>query len=269
MITLLIVILVFVGAYILSVMCRADHPGWEQLRGWSYAHRGLHGDGIPENSMKAFRRAKDAGYGIELDVHLLADGNLAVIHDASLKRTAGADILIEDLTTEQLSRYYLEGTFETIPEFKKVLELFNGEAPMIVELKAVGNNYAALCQTACRMLEDYNGPYCLESFDPRCIRWLKKHRPKLIRGQLAENYVKSTGGKIPWLLKFLLSFQMIGLLTTPDFIAHKFSDRKTLSNWLCRKLWKAHGVAWTLKSQEEFDTAVKEGWIPIFEGFRP
>lgn len=269
MIVLLIIIFVLIAAYIMSLMCRSGHPGWEQLQGWSYAHRGLHGDGIPENSMKAFRKAKEAGYGIELDIHLLADGNLAVIHDSSLKRVAGADVLIEDLTTEQLDQYYLEGTFETIPEFKKVLDLFNGEAPLIVELKVARDNYAALSETACRMLQAYNGPYCLESFDPRCIRWLKKNRPQLIRGQLAENYLKTPGGKLPWLLKFLLSYHLMSFLFTPDFIAHKYSDRKTLSNWICRKLWKARGVTWTLKSQREFDAAVKDGWIPIFEGFRP
>lgn len=268
--TIIILILLAVCIlYVFLTRCRASHPDWKKLQGWSYAHRGLHGSGIPENSMKAFRRAKEAGYGIELDIHLLADGNLAVIHDASLKRTAGTDVRIEDLTTEQLSQYYLEGTFETIPEFRQVLELFNGEAPLIVELKAVGNNHVALCETACRMLEDYNGPFCLESFDPRCIRWLKKNRPNLIRGQLAENYYRTAGAKLPWLLKFVLSFQLMSFLTVPDFIAFRFRDRKTLSNWICRKLWKAQGVTWTIKSQEDYNTAIKEGWIPIFEGFRP
>ena len=80
------------GAALLTLRGRTGHPGLEALRGWGYAHRGLHGDGVPENSMAAFKAALDHGYGIELDIHLLKDGNLAVIHDASLKRTAGADV---------------------------------------------------------------------------------------------------------------------------------------------------------------------------------
>ena len=46
------------------------------------AHRGLHDNehGIPENSMAAFQRAVDKGYGIELDVHLTADNQLVVFH---------------------------------------------------------------------------------------------------------------------------------------------------------------------------------------------
>ena len=82
------------GLYALSVQGRTGHPGLESLKGWKYAHRGLHDDALPENSMAAFRAALEAGYGIELDIHLMKDGKLAVIHDTSLKRTAGADVKI-------------------------------------------------------------------------------------------------------------------------------------------------------------------------------
>lgn len=273
MLTLLIVIfcvVIFIACiYILSMICRKGHSGLQELQGWSYAHRGLHGNGIPENSMRAFRKAKEAGFGIELDIHLLADGNLAVIHDASLLRTAGHDVFVEDLTTGDLSQYYLEGTLETIPQFQSVLDLYHGEAPLIVELKCERNNYAALCKAACDMLDQYNGAFCLESFDPRCIHWLKKNRPDLIRGQLAENYFHSQNSILPWILKFLLSFHLINFLTKPDFIAYKFQDRKYFGNAVCRKLWKAQGVTWTITNSVDYAQAVEEKWIPIFEGFVP
>lgn len=254
--------------YILSVRGRRGHPGVAELRRWRYAHRGLHNAVKPENSMSAFRAALEKGYGIELDIHLMKDGNLAVIHDSSLKRTAGADVKIEDLTTDQLQNYHLEGTSETIPEFRQVLDLFAGKAPMIIELKAAGNNHAALCEAACAMLEAYDGPYCIESFDPRCIMWLKKHRPDIIRGQLTENYFASRS-PLPGVLKFILANQIENFLTVPDFVAYRFADRKTFSNTLVRKLWGVQGVTWTIKTQEDFDTAVAEGWIPIFENFEP
>ena len=119
---------------------RLGHPKLQHLKTWKYAHRGLHDDKKPENSMSAFRAALDAGYGIELDIHLLKDGNLAVMHDSSLKRTAGVDICIEDLTTAELTNYALIGTGECIPQFRQVLELFDGKAPLIVELKVVNHN---------------------------------------------------------------------------------------------------------------------------------
>lgn len=262
------VLLVLALLYICSTVGRKGHEGLEKLQGWSYAHRGLHGQGVPENSMEAFRRAKEAGYGIELDVHLLKDGNLAVIHDSLLKRTTGADGRIEDLTTEQLKDYRLEGTAETIPLFQDVLDLYDGVAPLIVELKEY-RNCAQLCEAACKMLDSYHGDYCMESFDPRCVRWLRINRPDIVRGQLTENYFRSNNKLLPWYLKFILQHQMLNFLTLPDFVAYKYVDRKTISNTICRKLWGIQGVTWTVKSQADYDTAVKEGWIPIFEGFEP
>ncbi len=269
MISFVIVLFVIFVVYLFLLRCRKGHGDWTKFLGWAYSHRGLHGNGIPENSMKAFRKAKEAGYGIELDVHLLADGNLGVIHDASLKRVANADVNIEDLRADQLNDYYLEGTLETIPNFKHVLDMVNGEIPLIVELKCVNNNYATLCETTCKMLDSYNGAYCLESFDPRCVRWLRRNRPELLRGQLSEDYFKTADSPLPWYLKFVLVHHLLSFLTVPDFIAYKYSDRKKISNFLCRKIWGAKGFVWTVKSKQEFHQAEKENWIPIFEGFIP
>ena len=85
---------------------RRNHPKWGVFRSVQYAHRGLHNRelGIPENSMAAFRKARELGYGVELDVHLTKDGQLAVIHDKSLKRTTGVDAEVSDLTMEELKR---------------------------------------------------------------------------------------------------------------------------------------------------------------------
>lgn len=270
MVVILIAILIIFITFLLLTVCRTGHPDLSKLQGWSYAHRGLHGNGVPENSMQAFRLAKEAGYGIELDVHLLADGNLAVIHDYLLLRTTGLPGKIEDLTTNQLKDFRLEGTEETIPTFQEVLDLYSGAAPLIVELKVDGesNNYGILAQTVCQMLESYQGVYCLESFDPRCVAWLRKHKPHLIRGQLAEDYLKGKNN-IPWILAALLRNNLLNIWSYPDFVAYKFSQRKVLGNTLCRKLWGGQGVAWTISSQEEYNTAIQEGWLPIFEGFLP
>lgn len=248
---------------------RTGHPGMEDLKGWGYAHRGLHKEGIPENSMAAFRAALDKGYGIELDIHLMKDGNLAVIHDASLLRTAGVDVQIEDLTAADLENYRLEGTDEKIPLFKDVMALYEGKAPMIVELKPRNNNQAALAQAACDILEDYQGIYCMESFDPRCVQWLRKNRPQIIRGQLTENFV-ANDDKLHPAIRFLLTHNLFNFMTVPDFVAYKFADRKdSFTTALCRGVWDIQGVSWTIQSQKDYDTALQEGWLPIFEGFEP
>lgn len=255
--------------YLLSLRGRTRHPLLRKLRRWKYAHRGLHGNGIPENSMAAFRLALERGYGIELDVHLLADGNLAVIHDTSLLRTAGVNVCIEDLTTQDLPNYHLEGTAETIPTLQQILELCEGKTPLIVELKSYENNHNALAETACRMLKNYDGLYCMESFDPRCVRWLMKNRPDIVRGQLAHNSLHDKQSKVPLSLRFVMTNLLSNFWNRPDFIAYAFEHRQRLSVRLARRLWKIQGVAWTIRNQADFDTAVQENWIPIFESFEP
>lgn len=266
--TLLILAAAIALLWIFMIRGRRGHPLLSKLRGWSYAHRGFHGEGRPENSMAAFRAALEGGYGIELDVHLLKDGTLAVIHDSKLLRTTGAEGQVEDLTADQLRSFHLEGTQETIPAFREVVELFAGKAPMVVELKAHQNNAAALCQATCQLLDQYDALYCLESFDPRCLIWLKKHRPELMRGQLTENYFRSETSSLPSILKWILKHSLCNFLTRPDFVAYRYRDRhdSPSNRYLLKQI---AGVSWTLQTREEYDTAVAEGWIPIFENFRP
>jgi hypothetical protein len=97
---------------------------------------------------------------------------------------------------------------------------------------------------------------------------LKKHRPRVIRGQLAENWFR-TKHPMPAVLKFLLACLTGNFVTRPDFTAYKFADRKMFGIDICRKLWGVQGVSWTIKTQEDLNTAENEGWIPIFEGFIP
>ena len=265
---IIIILIAFFAIYLYSIRGRRGNAVMAELRKWKYAHRGLHDDVLPENSMGAFKAALENGYGIELDVHLLADGNLAVIHDSTLTRTTGAEGIVEDLTTEDLSRYHLEGTEETIPTFRQVLDLYEGKAPLIVELKPVKGNHAELTAKAVEMLENWNGLYCMESFDPRCIYWLKKNRPESCRGQLSGNYFEFKEKMALW-LRVVLTWHMENFLCLPDFIAYRFCDRKNFGTTLVRKLWHIPGVSWTLKTPEEYAAATKEGWIPIFENFKP
>ena len=255
--------------YLLLLRGRTGKPELKPFRSCLFAHRGLYGDGVPENSLKAFRRAAEQGFGIELDVHLLKDGTLAVLHDSDLLRMTGQLGILESLSGEDLEFYRLQCSDQRIPTLSQVLDLIQGTVPLIIELKVRQANSSALCQAVCRQLDCYPGAFCLESFDPRCLMWLKKHRPELLRGQLSENFLKKKDSSLSWPLRFAASFHLESFLTRPDFIAHRFSDRRTLSNYLIRRLWQVAGITWTVRSQQELDTACREGWIPIFEGFLP
>lgn len=99
---------------------------------------------VPENSLAAFRRAAEAGYGAELDVHLTRDGRLVVIHDGDLERMCGVPGRVAEKTAEELAALRLAGSEEHIPLLEEVLPLFAGRAPLVVELKTDRHGAAAL-----------------------------------------------------------------------------------------------------------------------------
>lgn len=122
--------LILAVAWAVLLRARRGTESMAALRKFRYAHRGLYDKeaGIPENSLPAFSRAIARGFGAELDVHLLRDGTLAVFHDSDVKRMTGREGYLEDLSADELEDYALDGTKETIPQFKDVLALFAGTA---------------------------------------------------------------------------------------------------------------------------------------------
>lgn len=263
----MIIVLCIIGFWLFCLAGRKSRD-LSPFAAYRYAHRGLHEAGIPENSKAAFRAARDAGFGIEFDVHLLKDGNLGVLHDSDLLRITGKPGRIEDLKTEELSSYRLSGTEQTIPTFRDVLEIYCGKAPLIIELKTAGGNAAALTEETLRQLEGYKGLYCIESFDPAVLMHLRRRHPNVIRGQLSENYFKLPS-RLPVILRFLLTYYFDNLLTRPDFVAHRWEHRKSLSLLLIRRLFRIPAVAWTIRTEEDLQQCEKDGWIPIFESIRP
>ena len=268
MIPVIITVTAIIILLLLAVGGRRAGKRFAEFEGKAVAHRGLHKKPeIPENSLPAFALAVEKGYGIELDLHLLADGGLAVFHDDTLIRTTGKEGKIKELTTEALKDYKLEGTEETIPTFSQVLKLVDGRVPLVIELKNEGNA-AGLCRATLAALEGYNGPWCIESFDPRPLFWLRRNAPQVLRGQLSQNFLKEKSGLIlP--LRFILTTLWLNFLTRPDFTALRFSDRNNLFNKICQKLWGVKGFVWTIISQEDFNRAENEGYISIFEQFEP
>ncbi len=260
------------GAWCALLAPRRGHPGWEKLENTRYAHRGLHdlAQGRPENSMAAFRAAAEAGFGAELDVHLMADGNLAVVHDSDLTRVCGKTAFIEDLTAADLPDYPLQDTEETIPLFREVLDLFGDRAPLIVELKVERGNAAALTDAAMALLKDWQGTCCVESFHPGALLRLKEKYPAVLRGQLSQNFMKSSevsGLSLP--TRFLLTHLLTTALTKPDFIAYNCLDRDNISLRLMKKLYGVHEAAWTVRDRETMERLEAESVPVIFERFVP
>lgn len=264
-----IVVLVLVILYLLLVAPRMfGRPDRTPLYGVLYAHRGLFDNktDAPENSLPAFRKAVDAGYGIELDVQLSKDGIPVVFHDASLKRMCGIDGNVWEYNLAELKQMKLADSNATIPTFEEVLATVGGKVPLIIEYK-LDVAQTKVCELVNEMLLRYNGVYCIECFHPLALLWYRKHRPDIVRGQLCMEYWKEEKYRGN-LLFLLLSYLVTNVATRPDFIAYQHSDASNLSRRIARRLG-ALSVAWTIKSQEQLETARKHFDLFIFDSFIP
>jgi glycerophosphoryl diester phosphodiesterase len=103
------------------------------------AHRGLHGEGVGENTFTAYQRAIDNGYPIEMDVQLTSDGVPVCFHDDNLVRVTGENALIWDKTYEQIKHLKISGTNDGIPLFSEFLSFVNGKVPLMIEIKKQKN----------------------------------------------------------------------------------------------------------------------------------
>ena len=247
---------------------RASGKSRSPFEGRAYAHRGLYtsDQSIPENSLPAFRRAVEAGYGAELDVQMTKDNRVVVLHDDNLKRACGVDGRVCDFTLEELKDFPLFGTDERIPLFSDVLEVFSGRQPLIVELKFAAPNVMDLCAAVRKMLAEYDGPACVESFHPDVVRYFRKNDPGRIRGQLSQAAC-FWKGTLPVLQAFIFSRLFLNFRARPHFIAYGIGPKP----WpvrLCEALG-AMKVCWTAKEASLHEKRMAENDAVIFESYQP
>ncbi len=231
-----------------------------------FAHRGLHDNATdaPENSLPAFVRALEAGYGIEFDVRLSADGVPMVFHDPSLLRVCGVDKPVRAFTAAQLQQMPLCGSTACIPTMQQVLDLVAGRVPLLIEFKMESAS-TALCRAAMALLDRYEGVYCVESFNPLALFWLRFRRKNVIRGQLSSDY----RGEKKGILGFLHTHMVFNFLTAPDFISYRLRSIGRWSFQLCRRLYKSVCFGWTVQSEEELRQARQIFDYVIFDSFVP
>ena len=241
---------------------RASREKKAPFLGRNFAHRGLHTPDkqVPENSLAAFRSAVECGYGMELDVQLSRDGQVVVFHDDNLLRVCGREERVDELSLAELQTLSLCGTEERIPLFSQVLRQVGGRAPLIVELKS-GRRNRELCEKTLALLREYDGDYCIESFDPRIVAWFRLNAPDLLRGQLSQ----PTGSyrSLPPPLGFLLGNTLLNFLSRPQFIAYKIGPRPITVR--LAELLGAMRVGWT--SHDETSEQGRD--TVIFEFYRP
>ncbi len=265
----MIAVIAVCAAFWLWTIAPGKGADFTEFKKYDYAHRGLHDreNGVPENSEKAFSLAVLCGFGMEFDLQLTQDKYVVVHHDHSIKRTCGEDKLISDLTLGELRQYRLFQTEERVPLFSDVLKLVDGKTPLIIELKGY-NNPEELCPRVMELLKGYKGLYCVESFSPAIVRWFRKNRPDIVRGQLMERLQKGSGG-LSAPQAFFGRNLMTNFSTRPHFEAYDFHNRDVLSLHAARRVFGMQEVSWTLRKEEDYRKAKALGNLCIFEGFLP
>jgi len=231
------------------------------------AHRGLHNEQYPENSFGAFVRGAEAGYNLELDVHLTRDGEIVVVHDENMKRVTGEDILITACGGDTGRSVKLCGTQEGIPTLQEVLDMVAGRVGLIIEIKKdkcceVG----VLEEKLVAQLAEYKGNFVIKSFDPYVVGWMRKHAPHIVTGQLASNFENKE--KYPFFVRFTGKHLLMLPFNHAQFVSFDATNLPNRAVARCKKRGMPI-LAWTIRSQEQADRALQYADVIIFEKFIP
>jgi glycerophosphoryl diester phosphodiesterase len=240
---------------------------WDLLFHPPVAHRGLWSpEGPPENSLGAFQAACAAGYGIELDVQLSADGEAVVFHDTRLGRMTGAEGKVRDRSAAELAELRLAGTDEKIPTLLETLAVVGHRAMVHVELKTPYGDVGPLEQRVHEVIADHNGPLCVIGFNPYSHAWFADRYPGVLRGLDSYSYAQAPNMAEDQRRAFA-NLEHVAI-ARPHFLALGVdmlpSDRAAA--------YRAQGmpvVAWTVRSQDQWDGLRDACDNLIFEGFTP
>ncbi len=241
-----VIVAALVALYFWATACGKPAERW--LTEYLYAHRGLHNEAYPENSMASFMNAVEKGYGIELDIHLSKDGEIMVFHDERLDRMTGKSGKVSDYTAQELIEMKLGNTKHTIPTLKDVLRQVNGKVPLLIETKNE-INVGDLEQKLSEILETYHGKYAVQSFSPFSIGWFKKNAPHVLRGQLSSEFREGVEEIAHVELKILQKL-FTNFLCRPNFISYEVCGLSQIRLQRFRKTG-IPVLAWTVRSESE------------------
>lgn len=254
--------------YAFLVMPRSVDVADMDMQSTDYAHRGLHGKDTPENSLAAFSKAKDAGYGITLDVALTADGHIVTIRDDGLKRACGISRGISSLSYSQLTALRIKGSNEHIPLLSEVLELIDGHVPILIEIERSPVQFK-LCKQLCELMDTYVGAFSICSMDPEILRFFKKYRPRYARGQIVTRGKQKNTVAKHRIRRFARVRMLTNVISRPDFILTDGNHTNKLAFFLATRVFNAKGFVWNVRSDAQYAICRKKGFYAVFDNIRP
>lgn len=232
------------------------------------AHRGLHEArrGVVENTASAFAAAIDAGYAIECDLQLTKDGEAVVFHDDDIDRLTEGRGAVKNLTVAEMKAQVIRNSADKVQTLGELLAQVGGRVPLIIELKSHWDGDERLAARAIEVLKDYQGPYCLMSFDPDVIAAVRRLSPETIRGIVAERAFDSYYDTLPLDRQIELRTFSHVAKTRPDFVSFYFDELP----WAPVTAFRASGkpvISWTIRSPQDAQMARRRSDQITFEGF--
>jgi len=215
------------------------------------AHRGLHDDQVPENSMEAFEAAIEAGCPIEIDVQVTKDKVPVVFHDDNLQRLTGLKKRVTRVKFKDLMRLRLTDTESAIPTFKEFLEFVGGRVPILVEVKK-NKGSRGIERAVVEMLQKYKGEFAIQSFHPIAIRKVRKIDPSLYCGLLSS---KLSEMKMLRIKKAAVKNARLFFMAKPDFVSFEINSFPNVRVKRFREELKLPIIGWTIKTAEDMDRA--------------
>ena len=231
------------------------------LRAQPFAHRGLHGPQVLENSRAAFSAAIAGGFGIELDVQASREGEAFVFHDSDLERLADGTGKISEMRGVDLAKVRLKGCDETIPRLSEILDLVAGRVPILIEIKIDAGPVGVLCLAVRRALEGYNGPVAIMSFHPDVGRWFHEHAARIVRGMVITEQEASA---LPDRGRQAVERRLGLWRAKPDFLAYDVQDFPSRFAGAQKKRGLPV-LTWTVRTPEQEAIAARYADEIIFE----
>jgi glycerophosphoryl diester phosphodiesterase len=244
--------------------------GLEWLLARPIAHRGLHdGSAAIENTPSAFVAAIKAGYGIECDLQVSADGEAMVFHDAELGRLTEASVRVDTMRATDLKRVEFKASQDRMITLGELCDLTAGAVPLLIELKNHFPGDSRLLERCKSVISSYRGAAALMSFDPRLVQRMRTRAPALTRGIVVEKKqaeaaagllgaaIASAGRCNDW------------FRARPQFVAFSANNLPDPITAIARYVFGVRVLAWTVRTREQQRAAMRHADQIIFEGFRP
>lgn len=236
------------------------------------SHRGYHDrrKGVPENSLGAATAAIEAGYGIELDLQLSADGVAMVFHDPQLDRLTAHSGLVRTKTATELKKLPLRDSVECIPTLSEFLDLVNGQVPLLIEMKdqsgVWGAGASVLEEATAKCLQAYQGSVAVMSFNPHCVAMFGTLAPNIPRGLVTEDFLANDTLEVSKdILRDLTNMTELAGVGA-SFISHDHANLHAAPVADARA--KGFDVlCWTVRSEQQEAAARRYAQNVTFEGY--